>query len=239
MHESHLLSNTILAAFFVYQVDPVLFRVVGLGFLHVALSSLEALIKVAANNYWRSPCQRRLHSPKHGYGTTNLKVRCYNKGAICFPECEDVFCFDKVSCVTFTVQTPHNKAPAHPTSIFPWYQYECCWSVDRLNLHEAINHWHSEGRILNLYEFFEQLVIEGKLVDIVDAGWKASSQILNFRGLSIHHFFNSTLQALSQVNGVWKVERTVFLECFKHRHKLLVLLSSALNKNKLVQRISM
>ena len=157
-------------------------------------------------------------------------MRCYNKGTICFPECEDVFCFDKVSCVTFAVQTSRNKAPTHPTSIFPWYQYKCCWSVDWLNLHEAINHWHSERRILNLYEFFEQLVIEGKLVDIVDAGWKASSQILNFRGLSIHHFFNSTLQALRQVNGVWKVERTVFLECFKHRHKLLVLLSTAYYK---------
>ena len=55
-HHRHLLSDAILATFFVYQVDPVLFRVIDLGFLHVALSSLEALIKVAAYDYWRSPC---------------------------------------------------------------------------------------------------------------------------------------------------------------------------------------
>ena len=234
MHRGHLFTNAILATLFVYQVDPVLLRVISLGFLHVALSSLEAFVKVAAYDYWRSPCQRGLHCPKHGYWSTSLKVRCYNKGAICFPECQDVFRFDEVSCVAFAVQTSHNKAPTHSTSIFPWYQYEGCRSVNRLNLHETINYWHSERRVLNLNEFFEHLVIEGELVDVVNAGWKASSQILDFRGCSIHHFFYSTLQALGQVNGVWKVERLFFLECFKHWHKLLVLWSSAL-KNELGQ----
>ena len=103
MHGGHLLSNAILASFFVYQVDPVLFRVISLGFLHVALSSLEALIKVVAYHYWRSPRQVGFHCPKHGYGSTNLKVRCYNKGAICFPECDDVFSFDEVSSITFAI----------------------------------------------------------------------------------------------------------------------------------------
>ena len=103
MHHGHLLTNAILATLFVYQVDPVLLRVIGLGFLHVALSSLEAFVKVAAYDYWRSPSQRGLHCPKHGYRSTSLKVRGYNKGAICFPECKDVFRFDEVSCVTFAV----------------------------------------------------------------------------------------------------------------------------------------
>ena len=66
-HHRHLLSDAILATFFVYQVDPVLFRVISLSFLHVALSSLEALIKVVSNYYRRCPCHCGLHSPKHGY----------------------------------------------------------------------------------------------------------------------------------------------------------------------------
>ena len=66
-HHGHLFTDAILATFFVYQVDPVLFRVICLSFLHVALSSLEALIKVAANDYRRCPCHRGLHSPKHWY----------------------------------------------------------------------------------------------------------------------------------------------------------------------------
>ena len=55
--------NSLLASFFVNQIDEILFGVLLVSFLNMKFGSLETLIKILTNNDWWGPSHGRFHGP--------------------------------------------------------------------------------------------------------------------------------------------------------------------------------
>ena len=74
----------------------------------------------------------------------------------------------EIGRVAIPVQAAYDEAAAHPAGVFARNQNKTCGGVHRLDRDEAVNHWHSEGRVLYRDELLQHLVVEGELMHVVD-----------------------------------------------------------------------
>ena len=78
----HFITNALLAALFVDQVNPELLRVVLLRLSDVPLRGLKTLIKVLVDGHGWRPGHSRLHLPDQRDASSNLQVARNRKAAI-------------------------------------------------------------------------------------------------------------------------------------------------------------
>ena len=78
----HFITNTLLAALFVDQVNPELLRVILLRLSNMLLRGLKALIKVLIDGHRWRPRHSRLHLPDQRDASPDLQVTSNRKAAI-------------------------------------------------------------------------------------------------------------------------------------------------------------
>lgn len=139
-----------------------------------------------------------------------------------------VLCLAEISCIALSIKSTDNESPAHAAGIFPRNQDEWSAWIQRLNWYESINDRNSERWVLEINKLLKHLVIKGKLVNIIDAIRVNSKQIFlsKLSALITNQLLYWILDALSQINRVAEVEAFIFLECFNHIDKFLILLFS-------------
>lgn len=137
---------------------------------------------------------------------------------------QDVLCLAEVSSMAFPVEAPYDEATTHASGILPRDENERCGDIDTLDRDEAINARDSEWCVLHLHELFQNLVVERKLVNVIDAIGIGAHQLRASANRALHKLGQSHLDPLGQVQREREVERLVILECLYHPHERLVCL---------------
>lgn len=206
-HLAHFLANPVLAALLVDQVDPVLLLVVGLRFPHVLQSRLVALIEVGVHGDGWRPGHSRLHLPDHGYAAADLQMTRNRKAAISLLLGDDVLCFAEVGGVALAIEPPHHKSSAHSSRVLARNENEARARVDRLNRHEAVDAGHAKRSILHINKLFQHLVVERKLVYVIDAvGEEAEKTVGLVGGVLADQLLHGDLESLGQIERIREVE---------------------------------
>lgn len=206
VNSCHFLANSVLAALFVDQIDPVLSLIVCLSLFNVHFRSLETFIKVLVDSHGRSPCHRWLHLPDHWDRSSNLKMATYCKASIGFFLCKNVLSFTEICSMAFLVKASDDKATSHAPGILPRDKNEGCGSIDRLDGDKAVDDGDTEWGILHIAELLQHLVVKRKFVHVVDTIWEKSDEVCTFLSTLIHKLLQSVLNALSQVQSVAEVK---------------------------------
>ena len=130
----------------------------------------------------------------------------------------------EVRRVAFLVQPADHKPSAHSARVLPRNQYKARACIDRFDRNEAVDARYAEGSVLHLNEFFEHLMIEGELMDVVDAVWEEAEQaVCLVAGVLVEQLFERDLQSLGQIETVGEIEGPVFLECLDHIDELFII----------------
>ena len=125
----HFITNALLAALFVDQVNPELLRVILLRLPNVLLRGLKALIKVLIDGHGWRPCHSRLHLPDQWDASPGLQVARNRKAAICLLLSYNMFRLAEVRRMAFFVQATDHEPPAHSARVFSRNQYKARFSV--------------------------------------------------------------------------------------------------------------
>ena len=126
----HFLANSLLAAFFIDQIDPVLSLIICLSLFNMDLGSLETFIEVLIDSHRWRPCHRWLHLPNQRDRSSDLKMATNCKASICFFLSKDVLSFTEICSVALFVETTDYKATTHAPSVLPRDKNEGCGGID-------------------------------------------------------------------------------------------------------------
>lgn len=142
---------------------------------------------------------------------------------------QDVLCLTEVGGITLTIESTNNEATSHTPSVLARDQNKGCRGVNGLNGYEAINDRNSKWRVFDRDELLQHLVVEGELVDVIDAVRVHTKEIRPLTtalasSTAANKFLKRALNALRQIERVAEVEATIVLECLKHRDEFLILL---------------
>ena len=125
----HFITNALLAALFVDQVNPELLRVILLCLSNVLLRGLKALIKVLIDGHGWCPCHSRLHLPDQRDTSPGLQVACNRKAAIWLLLGYYMLRLAEVRRMAFFVQSADHEPPAHSARIFSRNQYKARFPI--------------------------------------------------------------------------------------------------------------
>ena len=79
--------------------------------------------------------------------------------------------------MAFFIEAANDETASHSSGVLTRDQNERERRIDALNRDISIDAGHSEWSILNINKLFQHLVIECKLVNIVDTVWKDAHQV--------------------------------------------------------------
>lgn len=164
---THFLANSLLAAFFIDQVNEVLLLVLLACFFHMQPRSLETehMLRVDFDCWW--PLHSRLHLPNQRYRSTCLNMCCKLSDTI-FLNNYNMLSLCEVGSRAFAVETSCDKPSTWSSAVSAGNQSESNISC-LANINESKNAGSSEWCKLRISEWVEQLMIECKLRYIVYA----------------------------------------------------------------------
>ena len=149
----------------------------------------------------------------------------------------DMFSSNKISSMTFSIKTPDYEPLSRSSAILSWNKYKIKPVFTHLSsfmVKKSIDYRDFKRRILNEFKFFEEVMIESKLRDIVNAIW-VGIYLICFRILSSLIIFdwilNVILDGFCKVIIVGKVEWLFICNLLYHLNKLFIFLGSRDNIN--------
>lgn len=122
------------------------------------------------------------------------------KAAIGLLLCDDVLGFTEVGGVALTIEPPHNESSAHAPGVLSRNEDKARARINRLDRDEAVDAGHTERRILHIDELLEHLVIECKLVHVIDAVREKAEETVGLVGwVLVDQLFHGNLESLGQI----------------------------------------
>ena len=151
---------------------------------------------------------------KDGSWTTNVQERL----------CPTFPMLPKAVCGNCRSSLSSHEPPAHSARVLSRNQYKARACIDRFDRNEAVDARHAEGSVLHLNKFFEHLMIEGELMDVVDAVREEAEQAVSLVAwVLVDQLFQSDLQSLGQIEVVGEIEGSIFLECLDHINEFFII----------------
>ena len=130
---------------------------------------LVRLIKVGTHLDWWRPLHVGLHRPYQGDRPSGLEMGRDCECAIGLFVCDDVLCLTEVGGVALLIETSDDESPAWSPAVFPGDKDEGLLGSDATDANVSIDDWDSEWSIWHVPVLPQELVVEGELMNIVDA----------------------------------------------------------------------